>query len=385
MRLQWFQVTKAVSAVNVLVTMCCWGCSVSEYAVAWDLKREEMPKHLAEIGSLRDVSIDIVSPMLWVMTDAEQEEIIEALKVDTRRFEGDDSFTSDAMYRIYYQLCLFRGPAALIIGLDDFGFGFGEHDEFRFTNRSLARVVEKVFRRNVAIDPNEEEYYKEIFAKCAGDTIELSVEEYFKEVFAKSAGDTGTGKGSVVVASGKPRSRTRSDLAVECIASFVGGAEKGMILARMQMRSGMKLWIELRGSDSEVLTKSLVDDSWPSQGDEKCANAPGGKESLQITFTAGAYFAVIWLDQSGFHFGKDGQYRFDNPSLARDIEQLLLDNNTFDGSGDAARYKAMLAAAAGKARPQGAARLAAEAARERGKARVKNQYQQAESRGERGK
>ncbi|GEM_PF-605545 len=297
---------------------------------------------------------DMPTPLL--MTKGEQEEIIQALKKDTHRFQGDDSFTAGPSYSVPFNICLFRGPDVLIIGLDDFGLGLGDRDEFRFINPSFVRAVDKVLRKNGVYTPETADYYR--------------------NMLAKGAVDPGPDAG-LVTTDGPIRV---SDMAPRVIASFVGDTREGEISARINRTHGTEIGLDRRGADSEALLNSLVEDSWPTQSDEKSASAPMQEDAIEITVGIDLITVIAWLDESGFRFGKDGKYRFDNPSLAREIEKLFEKEGMFDSPGSAAgqaianahagkgnKYKQMLEAAAGKKRPEGAARQAAVAAREQAK------------------
>jgi len=375
MRAQRTPIGNALSAMGMLAIMCCWGCSASERDMGWDLKSEEISGYLAEYGSLQSASITITDmPTPLAMSTAEQTEIIEALKKDTHRFQGDDSFISGASYSVSFNICLFRGPSVLIIGLDYFGLGIGNRDEFRFVNPSFVRAIDKMLGKNGIYTPESADYYRKMLAKGAADP----------------------GPDGGPVKAGEPM--RVSDVAPQCIASFVDGAGEGEIAVRIHRTRATEISLGPDGADREALIKSLVEDSWPTQRDKAFVSASGRRDALEITVTSDAVAFVFWLDESGFYFGRDGQYRFDNPSLVREIQRFFQEQGIFDlpesgdgqvivpvGWGKGGKYKHMLEGAGSKPRPEGARMRVAMAARERAKAKAQSRLPPQESPTERAK
>jgi len=152
--------------------MCAAGCAPHEAASGWELTSSGIPKFLSQFDSAEGASIDIGGlPEPLVMTEEERKGVIKALKEDTRFLNVDESEVRGASYRIIVQVTVFRGPNALLIGLDDLGFGVGPYDEFRFVNPSLSRVLEQVFRRNGLLDSEFADWYRGVLAKGAAGPL----------------------------------------------------------------------------------------------------------------------------------------------------------------------------------------------------------------------
>ncbi len=264
-------------------------------------------------------------PVPLVMTEAERKDILDALKKDTRPLEVEESSISGASYPLCYLIYLWRGPDALAIGVDGLGFSVGEGDESHFANPSLAKTLEQIFQRNGVFDSEDPGYYKEILA----------------------FGAAGYSPGPWPPESCEPRISSKST--VRAIKTFVGGARDREIMIRIHEVHRLKISTGMRVKDSRAMIRSLVEDSWPGQPDEAFVDVPGGRDGLEISVYAKASTCVIWLDQSGFYFGKDGQYRFHNPSVARKWEKLFQEEGLLD-SEEGAKYKRMFAAEAGRQR-----------------------------------
>jgi len=274
------------------------------------------------------------------MTEEERKGVIKALKEDTRFLNIDESKVRGTSYRIIVQITVFRGPNALLIGLDDLGFGVGPYDEFRFVNPSLSRVLEQVFRRNGLLDSEFADWYKGLLAKGAAGPLPDPLEVRYDASHPD-----------------KPRLPvSTSHVALEAIEGFLRNCGDREVMVRVAELTGgddqhleNAIVPEIKPQDMPELIRALAVDSWPCDASKAFVYPPGRRDGFEITVSLGLCACVIWFDQSGFSFGKDGQYRFENPSLAKGLEKAFQESGAFD-SVDGPKYKRMLAAGAGDGR-----------------------------------
>jgi len=339
-------------SLGLIGVMCVGGCVPRRTSSTWDLTNSGIPTFFSLFDSVEGASINIRGlhePLL--MTEEERKGLIKSLKEDTRFLNVDESEVRGASYRIIVQVTLFRGPNALLIGLDQLGFGVGPYDEFRFVNPSLSRVLEQVFRRNGLLDSEFADWYREMLAKGAAGPLPDPTDVRYDASHPD-----------------KPRLPiSTSHVALEAIEGFLRNCGDQEVMVRVRELTGGDYLQhdddanlpEIKRQDMPELIRALVEDSWPCDANQAFVYPPGRRDGFEITVCRGLCACVIWFDQSGFFFGKDGQYRFENPRLAKGLEKAFEESGAFD-SADGPRYKRMLAAGAGEPRSQTAkeARLA---------------------------
>lgn len=254
--------------------------------------------------------------------------IVEALKKDSSACRMPDDVFRGASYTVILEITLFRGPCSLLVGVDQLGFGVGLDDQCRFVNPDLSRALLAILRNNKILNAENEEWYRKILANGA-----------LGPAFPKSV---------VEERGGKPNGKS---VALIALSNFLKDSRADDIAVRVVKVSSGDSMLSIPRPVMSNIIRCLGRRS-KAQGVEHVGDGHGyssNRGGLEITLVEGLCACVIWLDEGGFSFGVDRQWRFDNPAVALLLGSLLESKGLFDQCPEGIRYKRILEAASRKA------------------------------------
>lgn len=319
---------------SILGTAICiaGGCARPKAHFTWAMGQNEIRPFFSLFTSAEGGGVEVSScPKQIPLTEEDKNGIIKALKEDTRGLRIDESYVRGTSYRVVLKIQLFRGPYALLLGMDQLGFGLGSYDTFRFANPSLSCILEQLLRKNGVIDQRLADWYHRMLVRGANGLVVPTL---------PWIGDSPS-DGNIPGAT-----REKYDVAVRAISEFLRGAkdeEIGLRILDPNDDSALGVLVD----DASKVLSALEEDSWPCKGSGASIVASRQGDGPEMTLSLGVLSCVVWIDESGFALGRNRQYRFRNPRVSRELERAFQESGAFD-SADGPRYRRILAAGARK-------------------------------------